>query len=67
MYLIILFIILIILFYFANNKKIINFENFTIQKLDKKYEIRRDDCLDYCDEKSCLKMFDKQKQLLDCE
>ena len=68
MYLIILFIILIILFYLANNKKEeINLENFTIQKLDKKYKIRREDCLDYCDEKSCLKMFDKQKQLLDCE
>ena len=55
-------IILIILIIFYENK-----EGFTIMALNKKYNIRREDCLKYCDEAECLKMFDMKKKLNECK
>jgi len=56
-----IFVLLVVAFYLLDVQ-----ENFKVISLPKKYKIRREDCLDYCNKKDCLKMFDMQKDLDEC-
>lgn len=64
MFLLILFIILVIIilyiFFIDSNEK------FTIQAIPNDIKIRRENCLSYCNERDCLKMFRMQKDLSKC-
>ena len=63
MYILLIFLLVLVLVCCSLKSEI---EQFDIMKLPKKYKIRREKCLDYCDKKSCLKMFQKQKLLKEC-
>jgi len=63
MYILLIFLFVLVLVCCSLKSKI---EQFDILKIPEKYKIRREKCLDYCDEKSCLRMFQMQKQLKEC-
>ena len=67
MYLIIILLVIVLLWIYSV-RVTEHFDNkvVTINQLPKKYKIRRDNCFELCDEKSCLKMLDMQKNLDKC-
>ena len=57
-----LIIVLFVVVYYLFDTR----EHFTIYAIPDKYKIRRDKCLEYCDEKNCLSMFQRQSDLDKC-